>query len=491
MNGRATLALLGVFVALGVYLFGFELPRRAALEAELERGKRVVGLTKDEIVRIDLPLGETSERTVLARAENGKDWRMESPRALLVDPFAVDGVLSALDQLQSELVLEPPQDRAQFELSDASPAVTVTGKSGEPITLRFGGDAPVGGQQYIESSARPGAVLVVRSATMATLRPDLYRLRDKSLVRIDPREVQSFQVELDSLRVAVARTDPAAQPAVDDKRFEGEGVWELREPIADRGDADRIFRFLQELFLARANAVIDDPGDLDPYGLAKPAARIRITPMEGEPVEIAMGRTREKVFARASDGPTVLELPTRVLDGMPLTLFDYRYKRVFSVRGVDVTRIELEFPREKQKHVFTRAAQDAEWKPESKEPPIDTYHVADLLYDLDFIDATSSIDDGALTALGLDPARVRVSVYDAAGKQLGWLALGDTTAEGVAARSSSSPRLWRVSADIGNTVPLGAAEFKKSWIADPSAPKVDPHGGMDIDALPPPPGGAP
>ena len=68
---------------------------------------------------------------------------------------------------------------------------------------------------------------------------------------------------------------------------------------------------------------------------------------------------------------------------------------------------------------------------------------------------------------------MRVVALGAEKKPIGWLALGENTAgKGVAARSSSSDRVWRVVADIGEKIPLGLEAFRSKWLV-PDPPPAD------------------
>ena len=71
-------------------------------------------------------------------------------------------------------------------------------------------------------------------------------------------------------------------------------------------------------------------------------------------------------------------------------------------------------------------------------------------------------------ALGLDPPRVRVRVFDASGAELGWLELGDPMEHAMAARASASERVWRVSNDLGVDVPLSLEAFERNFLEQPA-----------------------
>jgi hypothetical protein len=504
MSGRWTLVMLVVAVGAAAYVYGFAIPRQVEQEAADAREKKLVTLAPDQIVRLELPLTEPEGASAkLVREPGSKEWRIESPRALRADGFVVEQILTSLEQLQIELTIEdPPADRTQFGIEASKKQVEIVPQSGDPIRLVLGGEAPVGSLRYVEASTRPGVVLGVTAGTLGDLEPNLEKLRDKQVIALEPKQVKQLQVEVGGKPlVAVQRApEPEKKPEPDksaDIQIVNEaGRWELTQPIAEQADAERVFRYLQDVHFARVDAFVDEPGPLAGYGLARPEARVRLIP-DGEgasPVEIALGRDKDKkVFARVNGEGPVLEVPARVLDGLPRDVFDYRYKRVFEVQGADVARIQLEFPRDAATHAFKRSGET--WEPESSEMKIQAFRVGDLLYELDRVNATGLIEGKVdLPKLGLEPPRVKVTVFDKDNAALGWLALGDSAAnQGTAARSSMSERTWRVVNDIGEKIPLGLAAFESSWLqpeppaaSTEGAPAAKPEGDTATQAPPAP-----
>jgi hypothetical protein len=166
----------------------------------------------------------------------------------------------------------------------------------------------------------------------------------------------------------------------------------------------------------------------------------------------------------------VLEIPDRIIDGVPRDVFEYRHKRVLTLDGDKLASLELEFPREKATQRFEREGQT--WKAQDPSLDVDTIEVADLVFALESLDA-KGLEEGAvdLPRLGLEPPRVRVVARDASGAELGWLELGDPDPErGLAARSSGGPEVWRVENKLGEDVPLGLEAFRNKFTRKPAEP---------------------
>jgi hypothetical protein len=280
------------------------------------------------------------------------------------------------------------------------------------------------------------------------------QLRDKRITRLESEDVASLRVSSGAdLVVAAERVER-----------EGEGrVWEIREPFEARADAARIERLVQDFVFGRASDFVDEPGDLDAYGLASPRIVLELATLEARE-RIELGGVDEKVYARVAEPGLVMEIPKRLLEAVPTDLFGYRYKQVLAVSGDDVQRIELRFPRQDAAYAFAR--EDGGWASEDPETRVESTKLDDLLWAIRDLDAIGLVEASLDPAdLGLDPPRVRVALAGADGEVLAELSLGNPQfPDGLAARSSQGESIWRVDNDLGRDVPLGLEAFRNRWL---------------------------
>jgi len=266
-----------------------------------------------------------------------------------------------------------------------------------------------------------------------------------------------------------------ALPPTDDPRFADELGWQLREPIEDPADADRTGRLIQDLYFARAESIVDAPAALESYGLASPAVEVTLGTEEGgTQATIALGRSDRGVYARVDGTGPVFGVEERVLDTVPRELFDYRFKRVLSIRRADVVAVRLVFARAGRTYRFE--LEDDRWverggdaRPEGQR--IDPSRVEEVIYAVEFLEATGVIEGEALKPLGLETPALRSVFEGEGGAELGWLELGDPDpARGVPARSSRGPRVWWLSDEIRERMPLGLDRFESVWVIPEGAP---------------------
>jgi hypothetical protein len=469
---RGTLVLVGLALAAILYLQYVELPRSDAAKESEERGKKLAALEPDLVRALEVPLREGGSARVV-RSAAGEPWQLEAPLSWPADADAVNGIVSALADLAVEHEIEQvPADLAPFGFGDPARTLRVALAEGEPIELRLGGKAPIGSTRYVLREGAPRRLASVSEASLFALEPALLTLRDKEIAQLDPDAIDSLRVRRAGKLVVAAKRKPAATPEV-------EPDWEIAEPIAERGDAGRIRRLLQDLSFLRATGFRDGAQDDKALGLAAPEAEVELRAGEREE-HLAFGRGEGKVFARVQGGAAVFEVPDRILADLPGDLFAYREKQVAALPTDQATRLSLYLPRDSAQFAFEK--KESEWVATGSEVSVDSLKLEDVLYAVRDLEATALVEGTPDPAkLGLEPPRVRVELADAAGKTLGWVELGDQTDEGVAARSSSGDRVWRVANDIGRDVPLSLEAWNAHWV----------KGGADAAAAESPPGAEP
>ena len=175
INWKAALALVAVFLALGVYAFQSRpgtTPAKPAAEL----------LPCDVVQTLDLKVtGPTGKVVEARRSAAGDPWQLLQPSAVPADGPAVDGLLTAAAQLQSTDTLKTPPAAKDLGLDPAQLTVACTLAKGASYTLSIGGQNFDGSGDY--ARARGDArVYVISSATVAKFQQAL----DQPPVRPSP-----------------------------------------------------------------------------------------------------------------------------------------------------------------------------------------------------------------------------------------------------------------------------------------------------------------
>jgi hypothetical protein len=468
MNLRTTAVLCVIAALLGAYVYFVEVRADREKAEEEKIAKRILDLSADSVRAIEVPLEGGPGTARLERDGTDSDrWQLTEPIDVPADPGVVSGILSSLSELESAGVIEdPPEDLSAFGLAGDSPTVTVFTDDEESRAVRLGSKTPVGAARYL-SLEGDGRLFTVEEWRTTNLRPKLESLRDRRVTDWKANSVTGLRViEHGSLLVAARRSDTPA----------GEGEkpgWEITEPIQEAGDATRIVRLLEDLHFLRASEFVDQAGDPAEYGLDRPEIVLELE--AGEQRErVELGRKDEKVYLKTRSRPVIFQLPERALTNIPRDLFAYRHKEVLSFDKDAARRLELSFPRDDVTYAFVR--EDERWEPEDETVRVDSLQIEDLLFAIRGLTAEGleerSLDVGEI---GLDPPGVRVTVKDSDGNELAWVELGNPDVEqGMPARSSQTDRLWRVSNDLGEDVPLTLEAFRNNLLENPPDEEEEP-----------------
>lgn len=462
MRSRSTLLLVALAALAAAYFYWYELPRGEAKKQEEARSKKLFdGLVADEVTAVEVPTKDGGRARVVRVTEGGAKWKLEEPLVYPADDAAVDSLLTSLAGLSLESeVKEIPGDLAPFGLGEGARTLRAIRREGEPWVLLLGGKAPLGTTRYVLRDGAARRLATVSDLALSSLEPELLTLRDKRIARLEPDDV-------DALRVV-----EKGKPLVAAKRGAGDpehAEWTLSEPVAEAGDGARIRRLVQDVSFLRATGFADGAVDEKATGLGAPELEIELS--AGERTErVELARAAGKVYARASGAENVaFEVPDRILGDVPRDVFAYRWKRVFALGDAKVARLELYFPRDNAQYAFAKEGDT--WKASGSDVEPESLRIEDVVYALHQIDAVAAIEGSPpLAKLGLEPPHVRIEPEDAEGKSLGWLELGDTTGDGIAARASTGERLWRVAKTLGDDLPLGQEAFQNRWLKPKPAP---------------------
>ncbi len=471
MNPRTSIALVVLAVVTGLAVYWFEIRG----EGDPDVAKLVLRFEPDQVQALELPL-EGGGRARVARVEGDSDgWALEQPIASGADAGVIDGALGNLAKLEHKAeISDPPAELGAFGFVEGDGPVRVQLRGGEVLELEVGGPTPLGSESYLR---RDGRIYTAEQWRTQNLRPALTQLRDKRISHLETDQIERVEIREDG------------HPIVSAERRAGEGAeagWWLLEPVAERADADQIGRTLSDLTLARASDFVDEVNDPAIYGLAAPRFEIRLRAGERSE-QIALGRASDKAYARVEGRAPVYEVPERVLDSIPRELFAYRDKQVLKIDDAKVERIVLGFPRDGSSYAFRR--RDGRFEAEDGALEASSEKLDDLLFTLSDLEAASIVDRSPdLGALGLQPARVRVSFEGEGSAALGWVELGEPSAdEGLPARSSRGEGVWHISNELGREVPLGEEALFNAGIAK----RKQPAAARDPDAPPAPGPGEP
>ncbi|RYF06869.1 MAG: DUF4340 domain-containing protein, partial [Deltaproteobacteria bacterium] len=414
--------------------------RRGDQQAQAQdRAKKLFGFD-DAAGVTGLTLHVPNGNFVLERHGTQQDpWEIEAPRRTPADSSAVTGLLHALLAARSSGQVEdkvghdpnaaapPPKDLRLFGLAPPVYVVTLSGTLDDrphSETVLFGKKNSFDGSLYVQRP--PGAeVLWTDGALAFELDQDLYKLRDKRPLPIQPEQVAELEVaDARGPRFAIRR--------------QTSGLFvSLPNAAPQRADAAQVETLLAALSGLRAKQVASegtaDSAILKTFGLDAPRFVVQVRQHDQPKVRLLFGSatlagTQRHFVQREGDHP-VLEMGSdwawKKLSVPPDALRDVRLLplTIADIAAIDIAQGE-------QRLQLRRDARDHDaWQLGSQGKLADAAKVSALLYKLTTLKPEGRRLDGpdgaTLGSLGLLPPRRTVTLRDAQGQLLGALHLGN------------------------------------------------------------------
>ena len=292
----ATLALLGLAAALGLYLVFVENPRERAKSEQRERESRVVALDEREITALELATAKG--RLVLERGE-GEAWRVTAPIDAPADEGTVRRMLTQLTTLSVIRPVEGIEDLSAAGLTEPGVRVVVRHAKGE-TAVAFGADNPTGAGVYVQRDDQQ--VFLTAVAAKSTFDLTLSDVRRKEFLEFDPQAVTKVTITASGRALRLDRR---------------EGGWVLDDPPRP-ADSDKVASLLSRLRALRATSFFDTPDQRAAVRL-DPAARVRIELAAGDrPVRVAFHGARDGGLYAMTGRDDLYRVSETLLAEMPL-----------------------------------------------------------------------------------------------------------------------------------------------------------------------------
>lgn len=439
MKTKTTLILLGVVVALAVWIKFYE-SKLPNTEEATRRGGKVLNFERDQVEGIVIHNGD--DKIELRRAN--QNWRLEAPIQDQADASMIATLLNDLedwqkDQTIPEKEIETDQNAlAEYDLVKPKLRLKLQGKEMPPEIL-FGKDAALEGKLYVRFADSKETYLA-RQTVKNDIAKKPEEFRDRKLTGITTAQVTRFV-----LKTAAGEMEVEKQ---------GE-FWEIIKPLRARGDTQKINDLLAQVTTAQIQQfVADDRGDLQPYGLAEPRGSIALftaDEKEGQILQIGSPHPQEKeqVHVRFSARSFVCTLPKKIEEILTMTPATLRDRHLVRVDTNILDRIAIDVPG-RTKTVLAR--KDQTWLIANRDnQPANTAEVTRLSNALENEQVTRFVEDVAsdLPKYGLDQPQLQITLSSFASentaetgageKPFATIAFGKTEGDEVYARVGEEP----------------------------------------------------
>jgi len=460
MNPRATGVLFLIAVALGAFVYFYEIRGREARDEAEAAAKRLFSVDGD-VEWIELT-ASGGERARLERRDG--EWRMIEPVDFPGDAVALDAIAESLAEIASEGVIEIPQDAEIYGLGEEALVVRF-GSGDREHELRLGKKTPVGANTYATTDASD-AVYTVESFRARSFERELDDLRERRPLRFDRERVDRIDVEWKDQRLVAELED---------------GTWQLREPIQERADEVTIDTLLSDLGFLRAEGFVDE-SSAGHAGFDPPAYRVVLHSgegPEGEPAsqhELVIGGELEGATraARAAEA-SLYKIASERYGDFPRELNAFRYKQLNDYTQRDATGFILVLREPGAESALTVRGRQEEGSWVSEPEPMSAGREARLVGALAGLRAKDIIAEemGAeeRRALGLEPPNAAVTIIGESesegGKprELTRLHLGTIAAGVLYAVVPGSDRVYALDATLAEEVPVSLEAFRNRFVS--------------------------
>jgi hypothetical protein len=365
MRFKGTLILLIVVLALGAFIYFYEIKGGAQREKAKESENKVWGIDEKNIQQMDFSSGG---QLVTAVRKSDTEWVLTAPKTLDADSDELERLARSAATLQRESVVEEnATELARFGLSPAQSSVKVKTKDGKIFAVDFGNNNPTGSSVYASIPGKP-VVFFVSSSAATSFNKKVDDLRNHSVLSFDQPEVQSLSV----------KNPKGTFELVKDK----DDRWWFKGTNKRAADGPEVRGILNALSMGKIKDFFnDDPADYVTLGLDKPLIDVSVTYGKNKAIKrLIVGLEKSKLkrgntktgakeessttqtsgdmyLAKDASRPDLFFVEKDLVDKLTQSPNDIRDKALASIQRWDVDSIELK----NTKGTFSFVKSNGEW----------------------------------------------------------------------------------------------------------------------------------
>ena len=286
MRFKGTFVLLLVCLALGAYVYFYEIKGGEQREKAKQAENEIWKVENDDIQQIEI--GSAGQRIIAAR-KNAKEWVLTAPRQWDADSDEVNRLAgSASRMLREEIVEQNAADLSKFGLSPAQFSLKLKTKDGKEYALDFGHNNPSGNSMYANIPNQKAVFLVASSAASA-FNKKAEDLRDRSILRFEQPEAQTLTLNNSKGILELAK--------------DGNDRWWFAGPDKRAADSPEIRGILNALSMGKIKEFFNEnPEDYANTGLDKPFIDVRLTYGKDKALKhLIVGSEKSKLRKKARD----------------------------------------------------------------------------------------------------------------------------------------------------------------------------------------------
>jgi len=457
MKFRTTLILLVIFiVALGGVLLVEN--KSKAVKEKKEQEETLTDLKVSDIEKLQLT--GSGQMTITVQKDEKGNWQITEPLRVEADSYEVNSLVETLANLRIEhLVDDQPANLDEYGFVQKEVKIWVKGQT-EPVSILTGMDNPLDGTLYAKRADQTKVVLLP-GYLKSSLDKNLFDLRRKEIIKFDPKEVES--IELNSKDLVWKLTRKADN-------------WFLTSPVEALAAASKVESILTDLSTLKAkNFLVEEkkPEDLKAFGLDRPDYLLKLILTDGQELTLSLSKKEDKVQATSSLLSQIAEIDGQIMTDLTTQVSQLREKKIAQFNSWEVTELNIKkgdqsFSAVKEKS-GEKEKQEENWyliSPSGQKELAEASKVEAFLRKLEYLEAVDFVDrPEASGKMGLDKPEyeiiIKVKTEDNKEKSIQLLFGQKLEAKNkLAVRNSDFSYLFLIDSGSISCWPAGAEDFK-------------------------------
>ncbi len=331
MKTKTTVILLVALIALGAYVYFYEIKGGESRQHEKEVAAQLVSFKTDDVKSVALI--RPADHFTFHAVKQDEEWKIDQPVKTEGEKYAIEGLVNAVINSRVErVVANDTSDLKDFGLKPPQAIVVLEEKSGKKDTISIGNKNPTETYLFIHRDHLPRVELTSTSISYQTTK-GLFDFRDKRLIPFDKEKVVKIDIKGPTSHFVIEKSG---------------NDWFLRKPINRKADKTEVEKILNRVRSARAaEFVAEKAKSLRKYGLNPPKYEVSfyLAPNQAKKT-LLIGKKKDDdhYFAKDDSRDPIMSISQSTVDVLGPTTFDLRDKSVLAFKRDDISRIELIYP---------------------------------------------------------------------------------------------------------------------------------------------------
>ena len=260
MRFKGTLVLLIIVLALGAYVYFYEIKGGEQRQKAKEAEDQVWKIEDKNIQQIDLV---SVDQHITAVHKGAAEWAITAPKQLDADSDEINRIASTASNIRRESVVEQNAgDLSRFGLNPAKLSLKLRMKDGKEYAIDFGNNNPTGSASYA-ALPRQKSVMLIPSNFIEAFNKKLDDLRNRSVLSFQQPEAQSLSIKSPKGDVEVVK--------------DSNDRWWFNGTEKRAADSPEIRAILNALSMGKIKEFLDDPEKYANLDFKKPFIDVTLT----------------------------------------------------------------------------------------------------------------------------------------------------------------------------------------------------------------------